>query len=155
MTTITELHHRTGRLAGAAWAAWAAGALSITVATLGALLVWALADPLAGVDLAVRSGSSTQVIGPGAVVVTGIVVGLAAVGVCRLVARARRPRRAWLGLSLTVLVISLAGPLGARTAGAGAALAAMHLVVGAILILGLGRTLAPESASPARREEAR
>jgi len=51
-----------------------------------------------------------------------------------------------------VLVVSLTGPLGAATADAGLALAAMHLVVGATLVLGIGRTLPADGPQADGRE---
>lgn len=50
----------------------------------------------------------------------------------------------WVIIALVMLVLSLLGPLGAATAGAGVTLAAMHLVVGTTLIFGLGGTLTSE-----------
>jgi hypothetical protein len=47
----------------------------------------------------------------------------------------------WTVIAVLVTVLSLAGPLGnAATPDAGVALAVMHLVVGAVVILGFRRT---------------
>jgi hypothetical protein len=117
----------------------------IVIAAVGGLLVWTVADPIAGVDLTVGSGSSAQQIGPGAVVVVGLLAGVAAAVLSVLVGRsASKPRLFWTIAAAVVLALSLIGPLGAATFGAGLALVVMHLVVGGTLILGIGSTMARE-----------
>jgi hypothetical protein len=119
-------------------------AASIGAAAAAALLIWVVAHPIAGIDLIVGSGSAAHAIGPVSVVLVSAVVGAAAAAVAALLARiTSRPRRAWFVTSGVLLILSLAGPLGAATIGAGLVLAAMHLVVGATLIVGIGRTLRP------------
>ena len=125
-------------------------AVTVTVAAaiVGALLVWALAVPLAGVDLIVGSGATRRPVGAGAVAVVALIAALAATGLAALLARTvPHPRRTWLIVATAVLLLSLTGPLGAATAGAGIVLVALHLVVGATLMLGIGGTLPP---GPAR-----
>lgn len=118
---------------------------SIGVATAAALLIWVIAHPVAGVDLIVGAGSSARTIGPVPVALTSIVAGLVAAGLAGLLPRVTsRPQRAWFVITVGVLILSLTGPLGAATVGAGLALAAMHLVVGVTLIVGISRTLRPE-----------
>ena len=117
-------------------------AAAVLTAIAGALLVWFVADPLAGVDLTVGTGSSARAIGPAAVALVSALAGLAAVGLAVVLGRlAARARPIWFTVAVAVLVLSLTGPLGAVTLGAGLALAAMHLVVGATLIVGVGRTV--------------
>jgi hypothetical protein len=117
-------------------------AAAVLTAIAGALLVWFVTDPLAGVDLTVGTGSSARAIGPAAVALVSALAGLAAVGLAVVLGRlAARPRPIWFTVAVAVLVLSLTGPLGAVTLGAGLALAAMHLVVGATLIVGVGRTV--------------
>jgi hypothetical protein len=117
-------------------------AATVLIAAAGALLVWSVADPLAGVDLTVGTGSSARVIGPGAVALVSALAGLAAVGLAVVLGRlTTRARPIWFTVAVVVLVVSLTGPLGADTLAAGLALAAMHLVVGATLIVGVGRTV--------------
>ena len=99
--------------------------------------------PVLGVDLAVDSRSGSRDIGLVSVIVTAMVVALAAGGLLRVLERrTARAGRVWTGLALAVLVASLAGPAGAATPSAGLALAAMHLVVGAVVIVGLRRRIA-------------
>ncbi|MEU6075841.1 DUF6069 family protein [Micromonospora sp. NPDC047074] len=114
-------------------------AITVGAGAAGALLLWVVNDPWAGVDLAVRQGDTTQHIGPAAVVVAALVAGLAAWGLLALLERTvRRPARAFRIIALIVLVLSLIGPLGS---GGGISsrlvLLGMHLTVGIALIIGL------------------
>jgi hypothetical protein len=109
------------------------------VAAGAAAVVWVGAT-MAGVDVAVRSGSSVRDVGLVSVVVTAVVVAVVGAGVLRfLEGRTPRARRVWTGVALAVWVVSFAGPAGAPTLSAGLTLAALHLVVGAVVILGLRR----------------
>ncbi|WP_020574545.1 DUF6069 family protein [Actinopolymorpha alba] len=120
------------RVAGTRWRTAAVTALGAMVA---ALVVWVVADPLAGVNLEVRTGAAMQHVGPAVVAGTSLLVSVLGLGLLALPERfVRRGRRLWVVLALVVLTVSLTGPLGGATAGAKVALAGMHLVVGAILI---------------------
>lgn len=113
-------------------------ALVVVGAALAALVVWALADPIGGVDLAVRSGHSVQHVGAGAVVGTALLVALVGWALlARLERRAKRPHRTWAIIASTVFVISLVGPAGGVGSAAKLGLAALHVVVAAAVILGL------------------
>ena len=107
------------------------------VAAGAAALVWVVGT-VAGVEVAVRSGSGTHEVGLVSVIVTTVVVAVAAAGLLRVLER-RTPaaRSVWTGIALAVWVVSFAGPAGARTLSAGLTLAALHLVVGAVVIVGL------------------
>jgi hypothetical protein len=121
--------------------------VAVLGATAAALGVWALAGPLLGVDLTVRTSAdaATQHIGPVAVTLVGVLVGLAGWGTLALAER-RTPARArtgWMILAVAVLAVSLAGPItSATTTAATIALLGMHLTVAAVLIPGLARTAA-------------
>jgi Family of unknown function (DUF6069) len=111
-----------------------------TLAVLGAaaatLTVWAVAGPLAGVDLRVHVGSGMQQIDPATVVAVSILTGLAGWALLAAVEHfTPRPRAIWTATALAVLALSLAGPLsnGATTA-AKVALTGMHLAAAAVLI---------------------
>jgi hypothetical protein len=104
-----------------------------------ALILWAVNDPWAGIDLAVRQGGTVQHVGPAAVAITALSAGLAAWALLAVLERTvRRPARTYRIIASILLVLSLAGPLGS---GVGTScklvLLAMHLTVGAILIIGL------------------
>lgn len=111
------------------------------VAAASALVVWALAVPVAGVALTVRMGGGTQVVGPMSVIVAGLAAGLAGWGLLAVLERsASRPGRVWTFVAVAVLILSLLGPLGSAVGGAATAvLIVMHLVVGAVLLAGLVR----------------
>src|SRR5580765_5556201 len=91
------------------------------VAAGAAALVWA-GERLMGVDLAVRSGSGVREVGLVSVIVTAVVVTLAAGGLLRVLERRTpRARRLWTGTASAVWVVSFAGPATATTPSAGLA----------------------------------
>jgi multisubunit Na+/H+ antiporter MnhC subunit len=114
-------------------------AITVVAAAAGALLLWTIDGPWAGHDLAVRQGDAVQPVGPAAVVVTALVAGLAAWGLLALLERTmRRSVRTYRIIASIVLVLSLAGPLGSGVGTSSRlALLAMHITVGAALIIGL------------------
>lgn len=113
-------------------------ALTVAGAAAAALAVWAITRSIGGTELAVHSGDSVREIGPAAVVLTALLAGLAGWGLLAWFERViRRPYRAWRLVAVAVFVVSLAGPLGGVGTGARLALAAMHLVVAAVLVMGL------------------
>jgi hypothetical protein len=114
-------------------------ALTVAAGATGALLLWAVNDLWAGIDLVVRQGDTIRQIGPAAVVVTALVAGLAAWGLLALLERTvSRPARTFRIIALTVLAMSLAGPLGSGVdTSSRVVLLGMHLTVGAALIIGL------------------
>ena len=119
-------------------------AMAVVSAALAALAVWAVADPLAGVDLTVRQGTdaSPQEVGPVAVVLVSVLAGLAGWASLAVMEWLRPAAgRNWTILAGAVLVLSLTGPIAAGTTTAGkVALAGMHLAVGVVLVPLLART---------------
>jgi hypothetical protein len=126
--------------------------LVVVGAVAAALAVWALADPVAGVDLAIRRGGTIDHVSPGAVAAASLIGGLAAWGLLVALERVvKRPRGAWTSTAVVSLALSLAAPLASDTGAASKmTLAAMHLIVGAVLLIGLrpGRPRGP--VGPAR-----
>ncbi|MET8091092.1 DUF6069 family protein [Micromonospora sp. NPDC005220] len=116
-------------------AAVAAGAIVVAVAE------FALLHSAAGVDLAVRSGSSTRQITVAAVIVATAVAALAGWALLAVLERRTdRSRVWWTSIAVAVLLLSLVvGPPSGVGGGAKATLALMHLSVGVILIVGLPR----------------
>lgn len=115
-------------------------ALAVVGAGLAALGVWVVAGPLAGVQLRVESASGVREVGPVAVVLSALVAGAAGWALLALLERTtRHARRTWTVIAVAVLMVSLVGPLGGVGAGSVLALAAMHLLVGAVLISRLPR----------------
>src|SRR5262245_1442006 len=113
---------------------------SLAVRRMGVVAIAAIATlaeflilRAAGIDFAVRQGSSIIHVGPVAVALATVLAGLAAWALLALL----KNRGVWIAIALAVLVISLVGPLGAQNPGAGVGLAAMHMTVGIIVILGL------------------
>ena len=111
-------------------------ALAVLGAAAAALTVWALAGPLAGVDLRVHLGPATQHVGPATVAIVSILAGLAAWALLAALERfTPRARTVWTAIALVTLALSLAGPLssGATTA-TKVALTGMHLAAAAVLV---------------------
>jgi hypothetical protein len=113
-------------------------AITVAAATAGALLLWVVNDPWAGIDLAVKQGDTVQPVGPVAVVVAALVAGLAAWGVLALLERTvRRPALTYRIIASVVLLLSFLGPLSGVGLSSKLVLLAMHVTVGAALIIGL------------------
>jgi hypothetical protein len=129
MTTNSAQHShfsraRTLRARGPA----VAGAAAATTA------VRTLASPLAGLDVRMDPGHAAQHMGPVTAAVTTVVAGLSGQALLTAFERpaARPPRRSWTITAVAVLVVSLAGPLGAgTTTSTKVALACMHLAAAA------------------------
>ena len=113
--------------------------LAIAGAAVAALAIWVVAVPIARLDLTVGSGATARTVGPVSVVVVALLAGgLAWALLALLDRRLRHGRRAWRVTAWTLLALSLLGPVGmGATAGVVVSLVAMHLAVGATLILGL------------------
>jgi hypothetical protein len=130
----------------AAWPARRTRALAVVSAAAVTLIVWAIAGPLAGVNLQVQAGTATaRHVGPALVAIAALLAGLA--GWALLAAMMRftpRARVIWTVTALVVLAVSLAGPLaGGVTTAAKLTLAAMHLAAAAVLIPALGGSAGP------------
>lgn len=108
-------------------------------AVVAGLAVWVVAVPVLGIELTRSDGG---LVGPGAVVVAGLIAGLGGWGLLALLERrVAPPRVAWTAIAGTVLMLSLAGPfVQTASAAAAAALAAMHVAVGTVVIAALGPT---------------
>lgn len=113
-------------------------AIVIGVAVIAALLIWLIADPIAGVTLEADTGNGNiQRIGLIAIIVVTTLAGLLGWGLLALLERmTSRARTIWLVLSVILLLVSLLGAWGGTSTGARATLLAMHLAVGTILIAG-------------------
>ena len=113
------------------------------VAAVVAAATWVVATQVAGVDLVVGAGAGRQHVGVASVVVATLVAAYAGGGLLRVLARRTpRGRRTWTAIALVVLAVSLTGPLGAASLPAGLVLAALHLEVGAVVVVSLRRRAA-------------
>ncbi|WP_350346771.1 DUF6069 family protein [Agromyces sp. G08B096] len=135
-TTTTDARRRLRRLA------------TLAAAITLPLVVWVVAVPGLGLDLAIGSGVQAQTVGPAAIGTVALIAGAAAWAVLALLERfARRGARIFTILGWTLLALSLLGP---ATTGAAApvvlTLVAMHLATGATLMVGLPRSSARRSA---------
>lgn len=111
----------------------------VVEAAVIAMLFWAAAVPLAGVELQVTTGGAAQTVGPVQILIVALLAGTAAWAVLAVVEKlSRKPRRLWFPVAATVGVASLAGPLfSAGSTIAMLVLLGLHIVVGGILALGL------------------
>jgi hypothetical protein len=108
----------------------------VAAAVVAAEAVFLLVHNAAGVDLEANGTA----IGAAAAGVTAAVAGLLGWALLAILERTTaRGRRAWTVVAAVVLLLSLAGPLGATGAAAIAGLTLLHLSVGAVLIAGLPR----------------
>lgn len=111
-------------------------ALAVAAAAVAGLAGWVLADPVAGIELAVDSGGEVRQIGWAAAATAGGSAALGAWAVLALLERwTARARRWFTVVALLVLALSLTGPLAATGASVAAVLVALHLGVAAIIIL--------------------
>ncbi|OKI69648.1 DUF6069 family protein [Micromonospora sp. CB01531] len=116
--------------------------LAVLAATAATLVVWAVAVPVAGVDLVARTGGTDQSVTPVVVGVATLLAGLAGWALLALLERfTTRARTVWLGVAVVVLLVSLLGPLGGGVGTAATVtLVAMHLVAAGVLVPLLPRT---------------
>ncbi len=113
--------------------------LVVLGAVAASLTVWAVAGPLAGVNLRVHAGSRTEHVGPATVILASVLAGLLAWALLAVLERfTPRARAAWTANALVALAVSLAGPLtsGVTTA-AKLALAGMHVATAMVLVFAL------------------
>src|SRR5690606_30519384 len=110
----------------------------IAAAAITSTLIWLVAE-LVGVNVAVTMGGSVHAVGGVTVAVSATIAGLGAWGVNTVTSRASRHATSWwLTISITVLVLSLLGPLTmAASLASSGILVAMHVVPAGILIPGL------------------
>jgi len=120
--------------------------LSVVVgAVAAALMLWAVAEPLLGINLrAPASGDAPNSdIGPVMVTIASLVPALLGWGLLVLLQRfTAHARTAWTVVGCVVLAISLFGPLSGEGISSAnrVVLLFMHLLVGAVVIFGLRRT---------------
>lgn len=113
--------------------------VAVAAAVLTPLLVWSIAVPLLGDDLAVRPGSGADpalTVGPAVIAAVSLLAALLGWALLAVLeARTHRARPVWLAAAGVVLALSLAGPLTSAVSTSSAlTLVAMHIGVAAVLI---------------------
>jgi hypothetical protein len=114
----------------------------IGATSAAAVATWAVLAPLAGIDLEAEQGSSTTEVTGVAVFLAATLSALAGWGLLALLERRTvNARKIWTLLAVAACVLSLGSPLVSGIGiGAKLGLALLHLVVGAVVVLGLRRT---------------
>jgi Family of unknown function (DUF6069) len=126
--------------------------LTVVGVPVVALVVWAVAVPLAGATLTVRAGGDTQRVGPVSIVAASLVAAVVSWVLLAVLERwVVRPGRILAIVTVPVLVASVSGPLGeAVGATAKLVLVVLHLAVVAVIVVGLvldaGRECGPTRA---------
>ena len=117
-------------------------AATIAVALIAGLLDWLVCTKLIGMQLIVDQGAGPTAVLPALVAAAPILSGLSGWALLAILERATpaRATRIWRIVAVIVMILSLYSPITAATSTPTAiALVSMHLVVGAILIIGLPR----------------
>jgi hypothetical protein len=119
--------------------------VGVTVAA--ALAVWAVLSQLAGIDLQAKQGSTMHV-GAASVFFASAAMAFAGWSLLAILEHNTvNARKVWTVVALIACITSLGSPVfGGIGVGAKLGLASLHLVVGAVTILGLRRTALPASA---------
>jgi hypothetical protein len=107
-------------------------------ATAAALVIWSIGWCLS-VPFTVRSNGSDHTVGAASVAIVTVFAGLAAWALLAVLERyTARSRAIWTGVATGALAISLVGPAGSAVGTSTTiTLVLTHLVVGAVLIVGL------------------
>jgi hypothetical protein len=111
-------------------------------AAAAALVLWGVAAVGSDTDLQALRQGDLHVVGPGAVLITATLAAVAGWALLAVLERVTpRARTVWTGVAIVALLASLGGPLsGGVGTGSKVVLTLMHLVVGAVVIVGLRRT---------------
>ncbi len=116
--------------------------LTGVVAAAAALVIWAIAVPVLDVELRTTNPQGQSIeIGPLPIVILSIVPALLGWALIALLERFTpgRARTIWTVIAVAALVVSLV-PLTQMSAAAAVSLGSMHLVVGAVIIIGMRST---------------
>jgi hypothetical protein len=116
--------------------------VTTVAAVVAAGVTFAVLDSAAGIDLAARTGTTVQHVTLAAAVLAAAVSAAAGWGLLALLERfTTKARAVWTAIAAAALLLSLlVGPTAGVTTAAKLGLAALHLVVGAVVIVGLRRS---------------
>lgn len=109
----------------------------VVTAVLVALADWVLWTEVAGVDLAARSGGEMVHVGAGSVAMAAAVVSVAGVVLMHALRRLQRGLRWWTVVACSVWLLSMLGTAGATSTAAWLGLTSLHVLVGAVVVLGV------------------
>lgn len=115
-------------------------AATILVAVLVAIIDWVVCSRLIGLQLMVDQGTGPILVSPIQIVAAPIVSGLTGWGLLAILERIspQRGARSWMIIAIVIAVLSCWSPLTmALSVSTAIALASMHLLVGATLIIGM------------------
>jgi hypothetical protein len=114
--------------------------VGVTVAA--ALTLWAILGPVAGVEFEAMQGTRQIHVGAGSILFASAAMSLAGWGLLAfLERRTANARKVWTIVAVAACILSLGSPLVSGIGvGAKLGLAALHLIVGAKVVLGLRRT---------------
>ncbi|MDT0300724.1 DUF6069 family protein [Streptomonospora wellingtoniae] len=117
-------------------------ALAAVGAAVAALVLWAVAVPVAGIEVTAYRAGTLGPIGPVSIGASALAMGLAGWALLAVLERLmKRPGPVWTSVATAVMLLSLAGPLISTADSASMfVLLAMHLVVGVAVILVLAPT---------------
>jgi hypothetical protein len=114
---------------------------TVVAAVVATVIVWTIADPVAGVDLKVKAtNGSVTAVGLGSVIFVTLLAGLVGWGTLALLERLGKAtgRRIWTIAAAVILVLSLLlGPTAGIGGGAKLSLALLHITAGLVIIFGL------------------
>lgn len=122
--------------------------LPAIAAAAAALIFWTVVDPIGGLDLTVGKPGATTHVGAVSVVVAALVSGLAGWALLAIFERtSSRPAQIWTITATVVFLLSLAiGPVSGTDGGDKLALAGLHLIVAAVVIVWLRASAATRRA---------
>lgn len=120
---------------------WSTDLVIVAAAVISALVAWLFMARLAGVELTVSAGNTTQEVGGLAVALTATAAALAGVAGLRVLERLTpRALPIWTVAAVLLAVGSVLGPLSATTAVAAATLIGLHAVVAVVVIVAARRS---------------
>lgn len=115
--------------------------IAVVAAAVAAVVVWVVADPVLGVDVAADANGTKTAVELPSVIGSSLVIGLVGWGFLAVLEKVTgKARTVWTAIAVVVFLLSLLfGPGAGVTTGAKATLVALHTVVALVLIPGLAR----------------
>lgn len=134
---MSDIRNRTRRPARS----WTNDLVIVAAAAVCALITWAFAAPLGGVDLEVVTGDEQRTVDGVAVAVVSVLAALVGILALRILERSTdRALGVWTVIAVVVALVSLLGATAAASPAAMGTLMALHGVVAAVVIVGAVRS---------------